>query len=406
MNKKWLALIAIIAFAAYMTVNFLYLPLNISFVDEKRFISEAKVLYETGEFRHGICRSWEMPITGIIYSAFWGATKSQEDLIILARTFQACLLLLQAFMMYGLYSTLFKSTRGAFLTFICIAFYPYFMFYQGLLISETIFNTFLVAGFYFFYKWYSLDYRMNRHYLIAHLCFVLAVYTKAVLSFLPILFFITVALFVKKLDKRKRFQIVITSILLYCALMSPWWVRNYVIFGEFVPYSTSATMNLYLGNNKANISGGAFWATDSEKQVVERINALITQDELAWSRAYSAAAMEFVKENPKRALELAWMKFIRYWNVMPNAEEYKSSIYKWVSILSFGPVLLLAILSLFINVKKWRVLSPLYILVICFTMIHVISIASLRYRLPLEPFLILLAVSVIDSTLYKGKHGS
>jgi 4-amino-4-deoxy-L-arabinose transferase-like glycosyltransferase len=402
-DKKRLLAIAAAAFALYMTFNLFYLPSAPTFVDEKRFIAEAKVLSETGEFRHRPCRSWEMPLTAMIYSVFWGITKSQEGLIVMARTFQALMLTAQAFLLYGTYAGIFNSRRGAFLTFICAAFYPYFIFYQGLLISETIFNTFLIAGFYFFYKWQADELALNRNFVLAHLFFGLAVYTKAVLAFLPLLFFAAAAILAARIDRRKRLRIIVASVFLYCALLSPWWLRNYAIFGEFVPYSTSAAMNLYLGNNKANIHGGAFWATDSEVARVAEINRIMLTDELAWSRAYTAAAGEFVKDNPARAIELAYLKFKRYWSVVPNAAEYGSGLYKWLSILSFGPVLVLAVVSLAVNARKWRLLSPLYVLIACFTLIHVISIASLRYRLPLEPFLILMAVSVADQHLLKRK---
>lgn len=404
MDRKRLFVIALAAFLLYMTFNLFFLPLTTTFVDEKRFIAEAKVLSETGEFRHGPCRSWEMPLTAIIFSVFWGIAKSQEGLIIMARTFQALMLTAQAFLLYGMYASIFNSRRGAFLTFICVAFYPYFVFYQGFLISETIFNTFLVAGFYFFYKWHSGELPLNRYFILAHLFFALAVYTKAVLAFLPLLFFAAAAILTARIDRRKRLRVIVASVFLYCVLLSPWWIRNYAIFGEFMPYSTSASMNLYLGNNKANLHGGAFWATDSELERVAEINRISLKDELAWSRAYTDAAAEFVKSNPERVLELAYLKFKRYWSIVPNAAEYGSGLYKWLSILSFGPVLVLAMASLLVNARKWRLLSPIYALIACFTMIHVISIASLRYRLPLEPFLILLAVSVVDRLLPKGSY--
>jgi len=38
-----------------------------------------------------------------------------------------------------------------------------------------------------------------------------------------------------------------------------------------------------------------------------------------------------------------------------------------------------------------RALLPIYLLIGYFTLVHVVTIASLRYRLPIEPFLIVMA---------------
>ena len=65
--------------------------------------------------------------------------------------------------------------------------------------------------------------------------------------------------------------------------------------------------------------------------------------------------------------------------------------YSVVSALSFGPVLLLAMICALRRWRQWRLLAPLYLIVGYFTFVHVVTIASLRYRLPIEPLLIILA---------------
>jgi hypothetical protein len=70
-----------------------------------------------------------------------------------------------------------------------------------------------------------------------------------------------------------------------------------------------------------------------------------------------------------------------------------------ITSLSFGPILVLGLIAAFSLRKQFWTLLPVYLLFAYFTAVHMVTIASLRYRLPLEPFLILLAAGPI-ATLY------
>jgi hypothetical protein len=74
-----------------------------------------------------------------------------------------------------------------------------------------------------------------------------------------------------------------------------------------------------------------------------------------------------------------------------------------VSALTVGPVLALALLCAVRRWRQWRMLAPIYLIVGYFTLVHVVTIASLRYRLPLEPLLIVLAAEPIGATLARRR---
>src|SRR4029079_13126887 len=101
-------------------------------------------------------------------------------------------------------------------------------------------------------------------------------------------------------------------------------------------------------------------------------------------------------------IQNAAKKFVRLWNIVPNAEQFSGSWYKLITVLSFGPILALALVSAFSLRQQFRTLLPVYLLFAYFTAVHVITIASLRYRLPLEPFLILLAAKPISGLYSKA----
>jgi hypothetical protein len=182
---------------------------------------------------------------------------------------------------------------------------------------------------------------------------------------------------------------------LYAALLSPWWIRNAAVLHAFVPFTTGSAQNLYLGNNPHNPKAGIDWLNDADSAVVARIEALPT--EMDRQRAFGKEAVDYIKENPAIFLHAAVKKFIRFWNPIPNAAEFKAGIYALISAASFGPVLVLALLCAVRRWRQWNLLAPIYLIVGYFTVVHIVSIASLRYRLPIEPLLIVLAAEPLGA---------
>lgn len=396
-NKRY---IAIFAFLAYCVYNFIYLPAHTLFPDESRFMGEAIDFVKYGEFRTGSDRAWEMPLTGIFYGLIYSIIGSETYFVYAVRFLQSLMLILQAFMMAEISLLLFKDLKASKLTFVIILFYPFFIYYQALLLSETIFITFLIGAFLAFYKWYEDDFIMNKNFYLYIVMITLSVYTKATLSFfIPILAPLVVLVISKNLLKSSK--VLFFSVLTYTILLSPWWIRNYIIFDAFVPFSTSSGMNFYLGNNERNLNGGCDWSQDVDVKKVEYLNSI--KSEIERNKAYTSEAKQYIVENPGRFIELAVLKFKRYYNVVPNAEGFNRGLYKWISILSYGVILALALYGTIVTRKEYKKLFPIYLLFVYFTLIHIIIITSLRYRLPLEPFMILLASTGIVSIINRGR---
>ena len=94
--------------------------------------------------------------------------------------------------------------------------------------------------------------------------------------------------------------ILLAASCLYGAFMSPWWIRNAVIFHAFVPFGTNAGENLYLGNNPYNRDGGIDWATDVDPAEARELFAI--SDELQRQAAFAKKARTFILEHPAQAL--------------------------------------------------------------------------------------------------------
>jgi len=371
-----------------LVVDFFYFPNNTTFPDEQRFLASASGLVQTGQFRvGGGDRAWDMPGPAMFFAVpvYWFGS---ERAVTAIRVVQALLVALQSAMIFTIAVRVFGDRIVATVAATIAAFYPFFIYYQGLLLSETLFNTFLVAGFAGLYWWRSRGLRIDRAFVVTCVCFAAATMSKATLTLLPPLLLVATA-WAARQPPRRLFELSLAASLLYVMLLLPWWIRNYQTFGTFVPFATGSGINFYLGNNPNSADGGISWVTNVEPEVFQRINAI--PDELARQQAFVNAAIEYIKRDPAGFLVRMAKKLARFWNVVPNAAAFNSGIYKVISIVTYGPVLLLAIVGAVRLRKRWDMLLPIGLLMAYFTFVHAVTIASLRYRLPLEPFLIVLA---------------
>ncbi len=167
------------------------------------------------------------------------------------------------------------------------------------------------------------------------------------------------------------------------ALMAPWWLHNTRLYGSFVRLNPNMGLVLYAGNNPMNRGGGALRGVDYD---TSRFDAI--KDPVARDRALRDAAVAYIMENPGRFLEMAGAKFLRMWRPWPSNAAYSGPLAMVVSVLSFVPVLLLAAIAMVLSRRDVRRLSPILLFGIGYVALHMALVGTIRYRLPLEAFLI------------------
>jgi 4-amino-4-deoxy-L-arabinose transferase-like glycosyltransferase len=202
--------------------------------------------------------------------------------------------------------------------------------------------------------------------------------------------------FVAFRERRKQSLIGIVMLLGLCLTMSPWWVRNYLVAGRFVPTSLQVGASLYDG-----LSPSATGASD-----MRFVPQFIAEQRAADAKAGAAktglfedrldrrmrdAALAWAKKNPGRVLQLAAIKFVRMWNLLPNASEFQSNTLRLILAASYAPVIGLALLGAWRFARRdWPCLLCL-LPAIYLTCLHVVFVSSIRYREPAMLPLIVLA---------------
>lgn len=397
LSKKVLLSLAA-AFVIIAAID-LMLPGSLFWSDEYRFESEIRSLSENGVMTTGGSLAFDMPGDALVYSVPYILTGGGSLFYRAARVLNALLHVLTAVGAASIAQSIFKNRLTSLIVLFSMIIYPSLLAYQATILCETLFTFFLVWGFAFLFAWDG-EARNEKYFYAAAASFVLSLYVKATITTLMPILILARALFVKR-AWRDRVRAVVLSCVIFAVLMTPWWVRNYHVFGEFVPFTTSASANLYLGVNPVNRHAGIDWSTDVDKD--ENAAILALGDELAISRAYSEKSLEHILADKAEFLRRMPLKFIRFWNFQSNykGDKYSSAfvLYNVALALSWGVACPLGLLSIWLNRERWREFLPIFAIIAYFTLIHVVVIASLRYRLPIEPLFIAVGADCLTRVL-------
>jgi len=283
-------------------------------------------------------------------------------------------------LIYELTDAIFASKRAAILAGAVAAVYPYFIFYSIVGLTETLFMVLLLSAYLCWYR---------NAYIAASVFSVLGILTRPVLDPLAPLLLLYFAIAIRGLSIKAAAKYLAIYVGIYCVLMAPWWLHNYKAYQTFVRLNLGSGVALLSGNSPSNQSGG----------IDNNLNATMAPfaeiaDPVARDKAMQRAALNYIKEDPGRFLIQAAKRFQRFWSPWPLTEEYSRPLYKLISFCSFIPVLLLALVFVVLYGRTYfRRIAPLLLFIVYLNSLHLVFPASLRYRLPVEPFLIILAAA-------------
>jgi len=164
----------------------------------------------------------------------------------------------------------------------------------------------------------------------------------------------------------------------------PWAVRNARVLGEWRWTTTRGGISLYDGL-QPGAAGGSDLAHTKQNPRATGLG------ELAWDAHWRATAMHLAREDPARVVVLGGRKFLRMWNLVPNEPAHRQGTAPRVSAAWMVLVLGTAMLgwwSVRRNVSWWiALLAP----VMAFTLLHMLFVGSVRYRIPLMPMVFVLS---------------
>lgn len=195
---------------------------------------------------------------------------------------------------------------------------------------------------------------------------------------------------------RPRVRGVAVTALAAALLIAPWTIRNYRAFGQFVPLNTNAGFAFYWGNHPAH--GSRFVPLFSGPTYATLIPAELRDlNEAALDRALLGRAFDEIARDPWRYVRLSITRVPEYFRFWPSPDS--GLVSNAVRVLSFGLFLPLMLYGVVVTVgdglRRERTGPPgaslLLLFAIVYTGIHLATWTLIRYRLPVDVVLLVVA---------------
>jgi tetratricopeptide (TPR) repeat protein len=199
--------------------------------------------------------------------------------------------------------------------------------------------------------------------------------------------------------------------------IAPVTIRNIIVTGDFILISSQGGVNLYLGNNETasglsmlmpevDLSENLSWSQfiPATKAAAQREAGRELSD-AEQSSFWTNKAVNFIVNNPGKFLGLVWRKCVYLISGFENSDNsdiyyergksylYSALLWNYLLKFPFGLLFPLTILGIYLTRKDWKRLLPLYLFLIGYIPTIVLFLVTARHRLPLIPFMIIIATS-------------
>lgn len=302
-----------------------------------------------------------------------------------------------------------------------VAVYAYFVYYAGAIMTESFYILGILWALDLATAW-EQRHATTTSGINARFWFQLGValgvtvlFRQVFLLFIPLLslWFLGVGIFRadvgRRLDAASRiFAGLVIAGVVTLALILPWTIRNYLAFDRFVLLNTNAGYAFFWGNHP--IYGTHFVGIlppggPSYQDLIPK--ELLPLDEAALDQALLERGIGFITADPQRYVLLSLSRAEEYFKIWPSDDSsLASNIGRGVSAGILAPFMLYGIV-LSIRRRKHTTqasLILLYMFVVAYTGIHLLSWALIRYRLPVDAVLLLFAaVGIVQLTEYIRK---
>ncbi len=280
-------------------------------------------------------------------------------------------------------------TRGSAVALVAAAItagYAYFVFYSATLMTEGLYLV-LVA--------WALSLTLDlaeepsaRRWAVWGLAVGLTSLLRQVFMPMAALLFLYV---VWKARRRVKIGHVALAGAIAAALILPWTVRNYLVFDRFLLLNSQAGQTLWNANHPD--MGTEFWSV-AMYPIPAEMEGL---NEAELDSALMQLALQNIAADPGRFVGLSLSRLAEYFRFWPIPES--STFNNVARTASFTICLPFMVVGLVLSLRDWRRWLLLYLFIATYTLIHVISWAGIRYRLPVDVALVpFAALAVVGLT--------
>lgn len=187
----------------------------------------------------------------------------------------------------------------------------------------------------------------------------------------------------------------------------PWTIRNYRVFHAFVPWSSVLGLQLWLGNNP---QAHPIWLARLHpiNDPAERAT-YIRMGEIPYMNRKFDLALRYMLSHPRRTIELASRRFLAIWSggTPYPIRDFLASHSVWFRyVLLFNLLAALAAAAAIVILLRRRseFAFPLAVFPLVFPWAYYLTLAAPRYRLPIDPAVMLLATITLFALIRRALH--
>ncbi|HPC99785.1 MAG TPA: glycosyltransferase family 39 protein [Acetivibrio sp.] len=392
-----LGVIILISFIIKLVLIFIYQNRLTLASDDLNYVKSAVVLIKRGIYTFHNLNEPTVFVTptypfflALVFRVFGYSLRGMQAVRIIQAVFSCVTILLT----YLIAKELFNERVGLLASFF-VAFYIPNIITVGFVLTETLFTMLLCLLIYL-----SLSFAKrpnNARSAVLGVLWAVITLCRPTIALYPVMLFIY--LFWEKrlkiVEMAKMGGIMFTT---FSVIMSPWWVRNYMEYGEFIPLAASSG-NPFLQGTYVN------YEQTPENIVYYKLgkNAFETnktETEVAKMRIKQEFKRDFARYLKWYTIDKAWMLWgtVFYWKRFFKIPSEYVIFCHYVLIYS---ALCGTLILLFKNLKKY---SLIMMLLLYYTAVHCVYMAFDRYAFPLIPLVTIISSYFFITVINAGKR--
>jgi hypothetical protein len=188
------------------------------------------------------------------------------------------------------------------------------------------------------------------------------------------------------------------ALLAFLACMTPWIIRNEIVFKGKVALRSNFALELWLGNNPQVADLWAPWLHPANDP--KELKKFLRLGEVAYMQEKSSLALQFIRTHPAETFQYSYLRFMTNWTGGDNyLNDLTTSLpLKFrINMLLNSALSLLAFAGIWLLYRTYRAAAlPFVWILLFYPLVYYITHPSPRYRSPIDPCLAFLAVYAVQ----------